>query len=1087
MIDQEEIHNQCLSEDPEERIKALEQLEDYFSLLPDKEQAWNYLHRLTNDEDIGVRYRVASALDCVFPEVSDKRKAWDDLIKLTDDEYADVRYRAVSALGSAFSHMPDEQKAWNDLTRLAHDEDIDIRREAASILNSSYSHDPYNHQEWEELHKLIDDEDNIARREAAFTLGSSFYHILDKQKAWIDLHKLINDEDSFVRTEAALALSFAFSHVPDKQQAWDDLIKLTNDEITRVRRGAISALDSSPTYVPNKQKVWEDLVKLANSGYEDVRSWAIVALGSTFPHMPDKQQAWDNLVRLTNDEDIDIRREAVSALSHSFSHFPDKQLIWNDLHRLINDKDKNVRRRAVSALYSAFSHIPDKQIVWNDLHRVTNDEDSGVRCRAVFAFDSAFSHFPDKQVVWNDFHKLTTDENREVRCRAAFVFGSSFSQIPDKQKAWGDLNKLIHDKDNTVRKEAVSALCSVFPYLIDKRLAWNNLHGLINDEDNFVRTEVASALGYVFPHIPDKQLVYNDLNVLANDEDSDVIAYANHSLGRVSIFKASQAEKEEDYKEELEKALSFFEKAAQESFYSGWENPSQFCLPFYRSFYTIIFKRQEAKEEVDKYLEEAKSAIEGSKSKELLFEAVKNLAEALREVQDLGNLDFKAKKYKLEFYRKYCDRAAELIKDTEETAPFATIALRKGLPILDRNLKTLIEEIQEKAKITCQVSQGTSTQEIACSVSKEVQKWEISSQEEITFKVESFISTLESKIPRLPENEHIFKMITNSKDQKDINKLLENTSELIEIIPEITFDPERMKPTIGIITALPKEYAAVNILLENKNDKYKIPGSGAGRRYCLGEISSEDGNKHNLVLATAGMGNNIAATRAALLLEHFPNVKSVIMVGIAGGIPYPYEDKVDDHVRLGDIVVSNGNGVIQYDLIKQEIQEITHRNLPRPPSASLLEAVGYLEAEEIFGNHPWEKYIVQSLSQLKTKRPSDDKDILYSSGNQDEIIPHPEDQKRTKGQPRVFIGPIASANILQKDPNARDKLRDKFKVKAIEMEASGIADATWNHEVGYLAVRGICDYCDSHKNDEWQQYAAVVAAAYTRALIESMP
>lgn len=42
-------------------------------------------------------------------------------------------------------------------------------------------------------------------------------------------------------------------------------------------------------------------------------------------------------------------------------------------------------------------------------------------------------------------------------------------------------------------------------------------------------------------------------------------------------------------------------------------------------------------------------------------------------------------------------------------------------------------------------------------------------------------------------------------------------------------------------------------------------------------------------------------------------------------------------------------------------------------------------------------------------------------------------------------------------------------------------------EVGYLVVRGICDYCDSHKNDDWQQYAAIVAAAYTRALIESMP
>ena len=65
-------------------------------------------------------------------------------------------------------------------------------------------------------------------------------------------------------------------------------------------------------------------------------------------------------------------------------------------------------------------------------------------------------------------------------------------------------------------------------------------------------------------------------------------------------------------------------------------NPAQFCLPFYRSFHTIIFKKQEAKEEVDKYLEEAKAAIKGSESKKQLFEAVENLAEALKEVQNIG-------------------------------------------------------------------------------------------------------------------------------------------------------------------------------------------------------------------------------------------------------------------------------------------------------------------------------------------------------------------------------------------------------------------------------------------------------------------
>ena len=99
---------------------------------------------------------------------------------------------------------------------------------------------------------------------------------------------------------------------------------------------------------------------------------------------------------------------------------------------------------------------------------------------------------------------------------------------------------------------------------------------------------------------------------------------------------ASQAETDEDYKKELEKAIEFFETAAKEASYY---NPAQFCLPFYRSFHTIIFKKQEAREEVDKYLEEAKSAIKGSESKKQLFEAVENLSEALKEVQNLGNLD----------------------------------------------------------------------------------------------------------------------------------------------------------------------------------------------------------------------------------------------------------------------------------------------------------------------------------------------------------------------------------------------------------------------------------------------------------------
>jgi HEAT repeat protein len=115
--------------------------------------------------------------------------------------------------------------------------------------------------------------------------------------------------------------------------------------------------------------------------------------------------------------------------------------------------------------------------------------------------------------------------------------------------------------------------------------------------------------------------------------------------------------------------------------------PNQFCFLFYRAFYTTLFEKPEDQDEINMYLVEAGLAAQGSKSKELLFEAVRNLAIALNEVQNLENLDLNVMKSELNFYRKYCDHAVELMKDAEEKAPYATAAMRKGLPIFDRHIK----------------------------------------------------------------------------------------------------------------------------------------------------------------------------------------------------------------------------------------------------------------------------------------------------------------------------------------------------------------------------------------------------------------
>jgi nucleoside phosphorylase/DNA-binding NarL/FixJ family response regulator len=286
-------------------------------------------------------------------------------------------------------------------------------------------------------------------------------------------------------------------------------------------------------------------------------------------------------------------------------------------------------------------------------------------------------------------------------------------------------------------------------------------------------------------------------------------------------------------------------------------------------------------------------------------------------------------------------------------------------------------------------------------------------------------------------------------------------------------------PTIGIITALPQEFTAVKATLLDVRER-SLSGEGAGRRYSVGRIQSVHGIDHSIALALADMGNNVAAARATLLLEHFHSVNSIIMVGIAGGVPAPA--KAEDHVRLGDIVISSKKGVVQYDMVK--FSEI--RACPLPPNPKLIEAVRLCEANELEGKRPWDDAIKQILTKLNWRRPPITSDILFDTADPEKPLKHPTDHKRRGTLPRVFLGPIASANELLKDPVKRDSLRDRFGVKGVEMEGSGIADATWTCNKGYLVVRGVCDYCDAHKNDDWQHYAAAVAAGYTQTLIQSM-
>ena len=326
-------------------------------------------------------------------------------------------------------------------------------------------------------------------------------------------------------------------------------------------------------------------------------------------------------------------------------------------------------------------------------------------------------------------------------------------------------------------------------------------------------------------------------------------------------------------------------------------------------------------------------------------------------------------------------------------------------------------------------------------------------------------------------------------------------------------------PTVGIITALPEEYAAVQVMVENGRD-YFI-GNQASAKYGLGEMPAARAGKHFVVLPLVGIGNKVTADQAASLLRAFPTVKTIFIVGIASGVPDPSNPQA--HVRLGDVVVSNEEGIVQYEFGKQETDGIVPKHSSIRPSEKLLQTARLLMANDTRGIRPWVKLINRAKNIPGAARPEDESDVLHvfrrtrNDQVKSKVIEHPPDSSRKAGEPKVFIGPIASSNSLQTEPVIRDELCRAFGIKAVEMEESGIPDAAWNElprrkrrgiksfwekriaasrevsdpiwknqKVDYLVVRGICDYRDPYRNKDWRYYAAMVAAAYTRGLLETI-
>ncbi|KAL2816209.1 hypothetical protein BDW59DRAFT_153445 [Aspergillus cavernicola] len=288
--------------------------------------------------------------------------------------------------------------------------------------------------------------------------------------------------------------------------------------------------------------------------------------------------------------------------------------------------------------------------------------------------------------------------------------------------------------------------------------------------------------------------------------------------------------------------------------------------------------------------------------------------------------------------------------------------------------------------------------------------------------------------------------------------------------------------TVAWICALPLEMTAAKAMLDNVHQQLPQPATDPNA-YTLGSI-----NGHNVAIAclpSGVYGVTSAATVIANMLSTFPSLRFGLMVGIGGGVPGKHAD-----IRLGDVVVSSS--VVQYDCGKTLTNGRFQRTgvLNKPPT-SLLTVVSQLRSNSLRGGLPIQQITRTALEQLdQFARPTNDWlfDLTYDhpDGSPDcslcDVTQLVTRERRTTEEPFVHYGLIASGNQVMKDARTRDSIAQESGIICFEMEAAGLMD-----QLACLVIRGICDYCDSHKHKEWQGYAALTAASYARTLLREVP
>jgi len=263
------------------------------------------------------------------------------------------------------------------------------------------------------------------------------------------------------------------------------------------------------------------------------------------------------------------------------------------------------------------------------------------------------------------------------------------------------------------------------------------------------------------------------------------------------------------------------------------------------------------------------------------------------------------------------------------------------------------------------------------------------------------------------------------------------------------FDAARGNAPIEVIvlTALPIELAAIHsaLGLSPNVGESKTP---AGTTYWTAEVQSRKSSRAlRVCVSSIGGAGNPDAAAAVTELATLMKPRLVLMVGIAAGLR--------GKCRLGEVVLSDR--VVAYEPAAATAIEGVSTEIRRPDGYRVAHSIQQDVASYLADAGLRQRLLLHTVI-TPGGFPTIEADLVATALT-------------------VRSATIASGEKLLRDPERFQAIRALHgKIEVVEMEAAGVAAACHRSGASFLVVRGISDFGDGVKDDQFHGIAAKGAA-----------